>query len=72
MRDEMANMVWAVESIVPSQTGIGVSGYETGQTNETTAPLTTDDENVKIRYVLGTPSEELDTIHRCSRRGQRQ
>jgi hypothetical protein len=54
MRDEMANMVWAVESIIPSQTGRGVSGYESVQTNETTAPLTTDDENVKIRYVLGT------------------
>lgn len=54
MRDEMANMVWAVESIVPSQTGKGVSGSETGLTNETTTPLTTEDENVKIRYVLGT------------------
>ena len=29
MRDEMANMVWGVESIVPSQTGKGMSGYET-------------------------------------------
>ena len=29
IRDEMANMVWGVESIVPSQTGQGMSGYET-------------------------------------------
>ena len=28
MRDEMANMVWYVESTVPSQTGQGVSEYE--------------------------------------------
>jgi hypothetical protein len=54
LRDEMANMVWGVESIVPSQTGQGMSGYETVPPNETTGPLTTDDENVKIRYVLGT------------------
>lgn len=53
MRDEMANMVWGVESIIPSQTGKGMSGCEALQANETTAPLTTDDENVKIRYVLG-------------------
>jgi hypothetical protein len=54
IRDEMANMVWGVESIVPSQTGQGMSGYETVAPNETTGPLTSDDENVKIRYVLGT------------------
>jgi hypothetical protein len=54
MRDEMANMVWGVEKIVPSQTGIGISGYETSQTNIPPAPRTTADENVKIGYVLGT------------------
>jgi hypothetical protein len=54
IRDEMANMVWGVESIVPSQTGQGMSGYETVSPNETTGSLSTDDENVKIRYVLGT------------------
>ena len=54
MRDEMANMVWAVESIIPSQTGKGVRGNEAGRANETAAPTTTDDENVKIRYLLGT------------------
>ena len=54
IRDEMANMVWGVESIVPSQTGQGMSGYETVPPNETSGPLTTADENVKIRYVLGT------------------
>jgi len=54
LRDEIANMVWGVERIVPSQTGQGMSGYETVPPNETTEPLTTTDENVKIRYVLGT------------------
>jgi hypothetical protein len=54
IRDEMANMVWGVESIVPSQAGQGISGYETAPPNETAGPLTTDDQNVKIRYVLGT------------------
>jgi hypothetical protein len=52
MRDEMANMVWDVESTVPSQTGQGVSGYET--TAQTSVPPPTlEDENVRIRY-LGT------------------
>jgi hypothetical protein len=54
IRDEMANMVWGVERIVPSQMGQGISGYETVAPNETTEPPTADDENVKIRYVLGT------------------
>jgi hypothetical protein len=54
IRDEMANMVWGVESIVPSQTGQGMSGYQTVPPNATTEPLTSNDENVKIQYVLGT------------------
>lgn len=54
MRDEMANMVWGVESIVPSQMGKGISGYETARPNEKADPLTATDEDVKIRYVLGT------------------
>jgi len=52
MRDEMANMVWDVESTVPSQTGQGVSGYETTAQTSVPAP-TLEDENVRIRY-LGT------------------
>ncbi|PYS22675.1 MAG: hypothetical protein DMF72_12500 [Acidobacteria bacterium] len=54
IRDEMANMVWGVESIVPSQTGQGMSGYETVSPNEPTETREANDENVKIRYVLGT------------------
>lgn len=54
LRDEMANMVWGVESIVPSQTGKGMSGYETAKVNEPIPPPIPNDENVKIGYVLGT------------------
>lgn len=54
MRDEMANIVWAVENTVPSQTGIGLSGYETSQTNVAPVPLTTTNEDVRIKYLLGT------------------
>lgn len=54
MRDEMANMVWGVESIIPSQTGRGMRGYETVASEEKKEPLTTTDEEVRIRYVLGT------------------
>ena len=55
LRDEMANMVWGVENIVPSQAGKGISGFETSQlSNAPPSPLTTTDENTKIRYVLGT------------------
>jgi hypothetical protein len=54
MRDEMANMVWGVERIVPSQIGQGISGYETLRPEEVVAREASEDENVKIRYVLGT------------------
>jgi hypothetical protein len=54
MRDEMANLVWGVESIVPSQLGKGISGYETAKVNELEKPTLGADETVKIGYVLGT------------------
>ena len=54
VRDEMANMVWSVESIVPSQIGKGISGNETAKLNELKKPPANDDPNVKIGYVLGT------------------
>lgn len=54
IRDEMANMVWGVESIVPSQTGQGMSGYETVTPSEAPGPRNTNEEDVKIGYVLGT------------------
>jgi hypothetical protein len=66
LRDEMANMVWAVENIVPSQAGRGVSGDEMALPKEaqpvatTPVPAGDDTDNVDdpnkatIRYVLGT------------------
>jgi hypothetical protein len=61
LRDEMANMVWAVENIVPSQAGKGVNGDEMALEKEediTPASDTEDDINnsnkASIRYILGT------------------
>jgi hypothetical protein len=53
LRDEMANMVWAVESIVPSHTGKGVRGNEMAMI-DTPAPAFVPVGNAEIRYVLGT------------------
>jgi len=30
VRDEMANMVWAIENLVPSELGVGLNGHEAG------------------------------------------
>ncbi|MEO5978768.1 MAG: hypothetical protein ABIS36_23315 [Chryseolinea sp.] len=59
LRDEMANMVWAVENIVPSQAGKGMRGNEMALEKSNavaTAPSTEGDgvEKTSIRYVLGT------------------
>ena len=53
IRDEMANMAWGVESIVPSQTGAGMGGSETVKNREQ-APNPSAQADVKIQYVLGT------------------
>jgi len=53
LRDEMANMVWAVENIVPSQAGKGVNGNEMVIKDKALAAFIPVGE-AKIRYVLGT------------------
>jgi hypothetical protein len=53
MRDEMANMVWAVEAIVPSQAGGRVSGSETARPPRP-VPIGEATADVKIQYVAGT------------------
>lgn len=53
LRDEMANMVWAVENIVPSHTGKGVRGNEMAMI-DVPAPAFVPAGNAEIRYVLGT------------------
>jgi hypothetical protein len=55
LRDEMANMVWAVERTVPAASGASASGYDVVRLAETTpaaAPLHPTIANA--RYVLGT------------------
>jgi len=54
LRDEMANLVWAVEATVPSQAGKGVSGNEMAIRNEPAAPFVPVNDKVEIRYVAGT------------------
>jgi len=53
LRDEMANMVWAVEGIVPSQGGRGARGDEIARKELSSAPFTPAG-SAKIRYLLGT------------------
>ena len=54
LRDEMANMAWGVEAIVPSQTGSGVSGYEASRSPQRASERMMVDDNVRIAYVAGT------------------
>lgn len=49
LRDEMANMAWAIERTVPSKLGDGASGYEVTRTEPLPPPAST-----AARYVLGT------------------
>ena len=57
LRDEMANMVWAVESVVPSQLGYGIDGHEAAsrmkEEDQPNLPQINPTE-AKVRYVLGT------------------
>jgi hypothetical protein len=59
LRDEMANMAWGVEAIIPSQTGQGMSGYEAagppvGEEGEPRYSYRIENDDVKIAYVAGT------------------
>jgi hypothetical protein len=54
LRDEMANMVWAVENRVPSQAGKGVSGMEMALKSDAPTPFIPVNNKVPIRYVAGT------------------
>lgn len=55
MRDEMANMAWGVEAIVPSQIGQGMSGYDGARSSGgLPPPRTITNDDVRIAYVAGT------------------
>lgn len=54
VRDEMANLAWAIEAVVPSQTGQGMSGYRAAGPRHTDPPWTAPADDVRIGYVAGT------------------
>lgn len=54
LRDEMANLVWAVEHRVPSQAGKGVSGDELARQDGPPEAFVPVNDAVQIRYVAGT------------------
>ena len=54
LRDEMANLVWAVESTVPSQSGKGVNGNEIALKDVPPPAFAPVNDKVQIRYVAGT------------------
>lgn len=65
-RDEMANMVWGVEDIIPGVIGSGIKGYEAANdllrilTRDQSGEPTTDEvtTEAKIKYKLGTTVPE--------------
>ncbi len=57
IRDEMANMVWGIEDIIPGATGKGINGHEAAS-KEGIMPEPVSGENASIRYVLGTTVPE--------------
>jgi hypothetical protein len=57
VRDEMANMVWGVEEIIPDATGRGINGHEAAdRTGVLPEPIV--DSPAPIRYLLGTTVPE--------------
>jgi hypothetical protein len=53
LRDEMANLVWAVETVIPSAAGKGISGNEMALEHNMPGPFVPAG-NAAIQYVLGT------------------
>jgi hypothetical protein len=57
VRDEIANMVWAIEDVIPDATGHGIDGYAAAdKTGVQPEPI--DHSPAAIRYVLGTTVPE--------------
>lgn len=57
LRDEMANMVWAVEERIPDATGAGINGDDAAdKTGVLPEPIA--DSPATIRYILGTTVPE--------------
>lgn len=56
-RDEMANMVWAVEEVIPDATGRGINGHDAVDKTAALLPEISES-SASIRYVLGTSVPE--------------
>lgn len=56
LRDEMANMAWAVERVVPSGVGVGVSGYAVAAAAAKGVPPAPPPHPTQatVKYILGT------------------
>jgi hypothetical protein len=57
MRDEMANMVWAVEDWIPDATGAGINGNDAADKTGVEPPPV-GESKASIQYVLGTTVPE--------------
>jgi hypothetical protein len=57
IRDDMANMVWAIEEVIPDATGRGINGHDAGdKTGVLSVPIL--DSPAPVRYALGTTVPE--------------
>ncbi len=56
-RDEMANVVWAVEEVIPDATGRGINGHDAADKSGV-LPEPIADSPAAIRYLLGTSVPE--------------
>jgi hypothetical protein len=57
IRDEMANMVWGIEDVIPDATGKGISGHEAAN-KDGILPEKITGSPAAIRYLLGTTVPE--------------
>src|SRR5205085_667282 len=56
LRDEMANMAWGVECVVPSKVGAGINGYAVAAraASLVAPPPPLGSTTASVRYILGT------------------
>lgn len=57
IRDEMANMVWGIEDVIPDATTKGINGHEAADKTGVLPPEITDSP-ATVRYLLGTTVPE--------------
>ncbi|HYX08031.1 MAG TPA: hypothetical protein VE912_14975 [Bacteroidales bacterium] len=58
IRDEMANMAWGIESVIPSPMGKGISGKENVIANDGQHAEEDFSSSAEVRYLLGTKVPE--------------